>query len=124
MPSVFPHGLDYLRNRTQWPFQGHNRFWSRDTTYAKANGGQFDFIIQGDYAVPTNQSFWDFLMATSAQWGLVVYEQDWLDDECVRTPPLVAMRPTLLRACCLSRPPPRSSRGVLRCGAGTTGCPS
>lgn len=27
------------------------------------------------------QAFWDYLMQVSKQWGLVTYEQDWLDDE-------------------------------------------
>ncbi len=27
------------------------------------------------------QAFWDYLMQVSKQWGLVVYEQDWLNDE-------------------------------------------
>ena len=30
--------------------------------------------------VPVQQSFWDFLLSSSKkQWGLMVYEQDWLD---------------------------------------------
>ncbi len=64
-------------------FQGHNRYWSNETTYAKQNGGQFEFLIDnqsgdnghGHGAVPVQQEFWDYLMATSKQWGLEVYEQ-------------------------------------------------
>jgi hypothetical protein len=34
MPEVFPHGLDYLYNKTGWPVVGHNRYWSSNTDYA------------------------------------------------------------------------------------------
>ncbi len=66
--------------------QGHNRFWSGYTPYAKQNGGDYNFLIDnqdnimGHLALPVDQSFWDFLMTSSKQWGLSVYEQDWLDD--------------------------------------------
>ena len=80
MPSIFPHGLDYLYNQTGWPIQGHNRYWGTDVSYAKQNGGDWDFIIEehNKHSIPTQQAFWDFLMETSRQWGLRVYEQDWL----------------------------------------------
>jgi len=87
MPSVFPHGLDAFFNATGWSIQGHNRYWSNLTTYAKQNGGPYDFLFNdrsgnwGHIGVPTQQEFWDFLMETSKRWGLVVYEQDWLNDE-------------------------------------------
>lgn len=84
--SVFPDGLDYVFNQTGWPIQGHNRYWSNETTYAKQNGGQYNFLIDnrnvpnGHLAVPDDQAFWDFLMSSSKRWGLEVYEQDWLND--------------------------------------------
>lgn len=34
----------------------------------------------GYIALPTQQEFWDYLMETSRRWGLVVYEQDWLNE--------------------------------------------
>ena len=37
----------------------------------EANGG----------AAPLSQGFWDELLAGKAQWGLRVYEQDWLGTE-------------------------------------------
>lgn len=81
MPIVFPHNLTWFWEQTGWRVQGHNRFWSPDTNYAQANGGPFPFIIEDKVAVPESQDFWDWLMRESAKWGLVVYEQDWLDDE-------------------------------------------
>ena len=34
-----------------------------------------------NFAWPTEQRFWDDLMYNSSQWGLFMYEQDWLDTE-------------------------------------------
>ena len=69
---------------------GHNRFWAIENVYATANGGQYDFVIEEksaahpefkNFAWPTEQRFWDDLMYNSSQWGLFMYEQDWLDTE-------------------------------------------
>jgi hypothetical protein len=79
--SVFPNGLDYFYNASGWLIQGHNRYWSGQTTYAKQNGGQYDFLFNnrsgswGHIGVPTEQEFWDFLMTSSRRWGLTTYEQ-------------------------------------------------
>ena len=35
-PDVFPHGLEYVYEQTGWSVQGHNRFWSNKTTYARS----------------------------------------------------------------------------------------
>ena len=34
-----------------------------DVVYAKQNGGKFAWTIEGNEAVPIEQSFWDYLMA-------------------------------------------------------------
>lgn len=83
MGSIFPHGLDYVYNKTGWPVVGHNRMWAADTDYAKQNGGRYDFAIDSNSqrAVPLTQDFWDMLMESSRKWGLYTYEQDWLDVE-------------------------------------------
>ena len=87
-PDVFPHGNDYLRNKTGWPIMGHNRYWAVENVYATANGGQYDFVVEKkseehpefrNFAWPTEQRFWDDLLYNSSQWGLFMYEQDWLD---------------------------------------------
>lgn len=31
--------------------------------------------------VPLELDFWRYLLSTSAEWGLTVYEQDWLYNE-------------------------------------------
>eukprot|EP01006_Ploeotia_vitrea_P025486 TRINITY_DN58345_c0_g1_i1.p1 TRINITY_DN58345_c0_g1~~TRINITY_DN58345_c0_g1_i1.p1 ORF type:complete len:747 (-),score=77.64 TRINITY_DN58345_c0_g1_i1:102-2342(-) len=86
MPSVFPHNLTWLYNQTEWRVQGHNRYWSAETTYAKQNGGVWDFIVEGtEIALPTQQAFWTWLLGASKEWGLTVYEQDWLDVQTPKT---------------------------------------
>ena len=37
--SIFPDGLDYVRNATGWLIQGHNRYWATNNVYALQNGG-------------------------------------------------------------------------------------
>ena len=50
-------------------------FRSNRTVYAKQNGGQFDFVMDGYRSLPLQQEFWDFLFSKAVQWGLMVYEQ-------------------------------------------------
>ncbi|XP_064616875.1 uncharacterized protein LOC135480876 [Liolophura sinensis] len=79
MTDVFPHGLQYLYNKTGWPAAAHNRYWSSKTKYAKQNGGQFDFIVELETALPVEERFWDYLLRRASKWGLILYEQDWLN---------------------------------------------
>eukprot|EP00466_Bigelowiella_natans_P005419 jgi/Bigna1/88692/estExt_fgenesh1_pg.C_360112 len=80
-PDVFPHGLDYVYNHTNWPYIAHNRFWSNNTDYAQQNGGDFKFCMDDKKSFPLEQSFWEFLFDYGKSWGLYVYEQDWLFGE-------------------------------------------
>ena len=81
-PEAFPGGLKKLSTDTDWKYVAHNRYWSPAVAYAKQNGGQYDFIIEkGHNAIPTSQAFWDYLMVSSKEWGMAVYEQDWLHNE-------------------------------------------
>ena len=46
---------------------------------------QFKFIVEEDAALPVDSTFWDYLMGSSqTQWGLTVYEQDWLFSEYMK----------------------------------------
>ena len=79
MPSIFPNGIDSLVQKTGWPVLAHNRYWSANTDYAKQNGGDYNFVVEGNYALPNDSSFWRFLLSSSQrEWNLWVYEQDWL----------------------------------------------
>jgi hypothetical protein len=86
-PSVFPDGMKALYEKTGWKVQGHNRYWCNETDYAKQNGGDYDFILQSQDnrdsvgAIPNSEVFWEDLLQNSTEWGLGVYEQDWLYNE-------------------------------------------
>eukprot|EP01062_Namystynia_karyoxenos_P072843 TRINITY_DN693_c0_g1_i1.p1 TRINITY_DN693_c0_g1~~TRINITY_DN693_c0_g1_i1.p1 ORF type:complete len:850 (+),score=240.54 TRINITY_DN693_c0_g1_i1:91-2550(+) len=78
-PDIFPDGMAGFFNKTQWPQQLHNRYWSNNTSYAKANGGQYNFILDGSkVAMPDDQTFWNDLIANKTSTGAFMYEQDWL----------------------------------------------
>ncbi|XP_048245188.1 uncharacterized protein LOC124119100, partial [Haliotis rufescens] len=87
-PQVFPNGIQWLYNKTGFPISAHNRYWASDTTYAKQNGGQYYFIVEGTKALPLDQIFWDDLLSNGRKWGLVTYERDWLQGEFGGVPSL------------------------------------
>ncbi|XP_046547851.1 uncharacterized protein LOC124257766 [Haliotis rubra] len=80
-PTVFPNGMVWLYNKTELPVFGYNTFWSSNTTYARANGGKYDFLIDVPKALPLEEMFWTDLLAGGRIWGLFAYEQDFLSEE-------------------------------------------
>jgi hypothetical protein len=76
-PDVFPHGLGYLYHQTRMFVQAHNRMWSTDNVYSK----DYNFIPSesNPVSLPTEYRFWKDLLQKAIEWGLVVYEQDWLN---------------------------------------------
>ena len=81
--DIFPDGLDSFHNHSSWFIQAHNRYWAIDNVYAKKNGGKYEFIAD-DYGrgmLPNDPNFWDHLFAGASNWGLRVYEQDWLNQQ-------------------------------------------
>ena len=71
-------GLADVHNKTGWVYTAHNRMWSSEVTYAKANGGKYDWIVNSKGALPMSEEFWMWLMGEGVTWGLQMYEQDWL----------------------------------------------
>jgi hypothetical protein len=77
--TVFPDGVESVAKRTGWPVVAHNKYWAKDTDYAKQNGGKFDFIIGESEALPNSAEFWTYLLTIARKnWNVIVYEQDWL----------------------------------------------
>jgi hypothetical protein len=83
-PDVLPHGMRWLHDQTSMNFQLHNRYWAADNVYAKNNGGLYDFLTGNTTALPVEEAFWDFLLGRAKNWGMSVYEQDWLHNEFER----------------------------------------
>ena len=89
MPQIFDGGnagIKALVDKYGWKITAHNRWWSKNTDYATANGGQYEFFLDdakgGNMAVPLEARFWANLLTDSVkEWGLTTYEQDWLYNE-------------------------------------------
>ncbi|XP_059175515.1 uncharacterized protein LOC131955424 [Physella acuta] len=82
--DIFPDGFRYLYEQTKLPFGCHNRYWDNQTTYAKYNGGKYNFLSDTYFglAVPNDAQFWLDLFNMTKQWGqFILYEQDWMNWE-------------------------------------------
>ncbi|KAH3797073.1 uncharacterized protein LOC127837128 [Dreissena polymorpha] len=80
-PDVFPDGFVNVSRMLNLPAAAHNRYWAADTTYAKQNGGKYEFVVEAVKALPVDQLFWYDLFRDAKKWGLIQYEQDWLNVE-------------------------------------------
>ena len=88
-PDIFPDGLPSLyRQMESIPLAAHNRFWAPDTVYSD----KYAFIIDdaNQLSLPVgNDSFWiDLLGEAARDWGLIMYEQDWLHVQTSKFVPL------------------------------------
>eukprot|EP00755_Sulcionema_specki_P019933 Sspe_Gene.70699::Locus_41769_Transcript_1_1_Confidence_1.000_Length_2353::g.70699::m.70699 len=91
--AVFPSGLDMLSERLRWKFQLHNRYWSNKVVYARQNGGEYPFVLEGDKGAPLGDAFWEDLVRNKS--SMVVYEQDWLYAEWMGMNKAMLASPTL-----------------------------
>ncbi|CAF3564069.1 unnamed protein product [Rotaria socialis] len=81
--DIFPDGLIALHRRLEnIPLAAHNRFWAYDTVYKQ----KYAFVLDAanGKALPFgNDSFWIDLFTGASNWGLVLYEQDWLNVQTI-----------------------------------------
>ncbi|XP_069122508.1 uncharacterized protein [Argopecten irradians] len=84
-PEIFPRGIKFLSETTGWPIAAHNRYWSSDNVYDKANGGNYTFVKETLLSIPDDQKFWNDFLSVAKQWGLKMYEQDWLNIQTIGT---------------------------------------
>lgn len=87
-PDIFPEGLPHIHKKTNWPIQAHNRYWATNNVYASNpllpigptnyTGKTFPFVWGDTAGLPLTFEFWDYLFSINSDWGLTVYEQDWL----------------------------------------------
>ncbi|CAF3961313.1 unnamed protein product [Rotaria sordida] len=83
-PDIFPDGLPAVHRQMKYiPLAAHNRYWAADTIYSK----NYAFVIDhvNGKALPiSNDSFWiDLFDEASQNWGLILYEQDWLNVQTI-----------------------------------------
>lgn len=90
-PDIFPNGLQYIKDKTDWPFQLHNRYFAPNTVYASNplepigptdyKGKTFPFVFskQTGNGVPQTGEFWEyFFEIKQGSTGGVSYIQDWI----------------------------------------------
>jgi hypothetical protein len=97
-PDIFPDGMKAVHKETGWPIQAHSRYWSLDNVYASNpqvpigpsdyNGETFEFTWGPNGGLPHSYEFWDNLFTINSDWGLHVYEQDWLSTVTNEVPAL------------------------------------
>ena len=82
-PDIFPDGLQTLHRRLEnIPLVAHNRYWAFDTVYKQ----NYSFALDegNKKALPNgNDSFWIDLLSEAHDWGLILYEQDWLNEQTI-----------------------------------------
>ena len=80
-PEVFPHGIPALYRRMgNMPFIIHNRYWAYDAVYQK----NYSWILDPETGLSlpaSNDSFWLDLLTKAKNWGVILYQQDWLNVE-------------------------------------------
>ena len=86
----FPSGLAHVYAKTGWRVQAHARYWSAKAVYAQVNGGEFPFLVDrhSGVSLPQDRAFWDMLFRRARRWGLETFEQDWMNAQTERFPPL------------------------------------
>lgn len=87
-PDIFPEGLSILHRRLEnIPLAAHNRYWAYDNVYKQRYAFALD--VGNGKALPiSNDSFWIDFMTDARAWGLVLYEQDWLNVQTIQFRPL------------------------------------
>ena len=83
-PDIFPNGTRYVAQETGWKMQAHNRYWATDNDYRAlfpfTCGAQSDTQWATPSCLPDTLAFWNYLFEVNepSDWGLAVYEQDWI----------------------------------------------
>lgn len=82
-PQYFTMDLKTFYNKFfKMPICAHNRRWDARSPYLK----QFEFITYKKNAVPISEDFWDWLMKNAKESGIIVYEQDWMNNQIKSIP--------------------------------------
>jgi hypothetical protein len=80
-PDVFPDGIPFLHRRLgNLPFIIHNRYWAYDAVYQN----NYSWVLDAESGISlpaSNDSFWVDLLTKAKDWGVILYQQDWLCDQ-------------------------------------------
>ena len=86
--DLFPEGFTELNRRLgNLPLSFHNRHFSKQSPYFE----KFAAWVDGDYAHPQGPGLYEMLLSQAAQWGAIVYEQDWMVETFFGIRPLRAV---------------------------------
>jgi len=80
--DIFPDGMKSVQTQMgSKPLVLHNRWFENDNYYASKMG--YPFIIESSkgYALPLTEEPYVYFMSKAKEWGMIVYEQDWLVDQ-------------------------------------------
>jgi len=78
--DVFPDGLGAFQKNLALPLIAHNRWYDKKTDYKK----EYEFVDgvgSRKPSFPIEERFWEMIMDNAKNWGIQVYEQDWLDTQ-------------------------------------------
>ena len=79
IPEMFPQGMPAFQEELGLPLVAHNRYCAENSPYCDKYGCVYsspDEKKKGAY--PTDPAFWDEIMDNAVDYGVVIYEQDWL----------------------------------------------
>eukprot|EP01090_Pellita_catalonica_P002759 TRINITY_DN12359_c0_g1_i1.p1 TRINITY_DN12359_c0_g1~~TRINITY_DN12359_c0_g1_i1.p1 ORF type:complete len:705 (+),score=113.09 TRINITY_DN12359_c0_g1_i1:109-2115(+) len=75
-PDIFPEGMRVVDQAIgAVPLILHNRYFSVENLYLQ----DYEFVIgDSNVALPIDEAMFTYIMGKAKNWGLAVYEQDWL----------------------------------------------
>lgn len=77
-PELFPNGIEAFSQKLGLPLIAHARWFDQKNAYRS----DYKFVDGEGMrrpAFPVEDRFFEMLMSNARQWGIRVYEQDWLD---------------------------------------------
>eukprot|EP01130_Rhizamoeba_saxonica_P013826 TRINITY_DN5943_c0_g1_i1.p1 TRINITY_DN5943_c0_g1~~TRINITY_DN5943_c0_g1_i1.p1 ORF type:complete len:747 (+),score=106.83 TRINITY_DN5943_c0_g1_i1:13-2253(+) len=74
--DIFPNGIKNLQEILDAPLILHNRYFSPDNLYSTEMN--FPFQTETRMALPKDSNLFTYIMGLAKEWGMSVYEQDWL----------------------------------------------
>ncbi|MFX1378337.1 MAG: hypothetical protein ACFFA4_04530 [Promethearchaeota archaeon] len=72
----------FYHEKFKKPITAHNRRWDARSPYIH----KFEFETYKNHAVPLKKAFWQWLMNHAKEYGIQVYEQDWLKNQISSMP--------------------------------------